>query len=295
MIRVHAPGKLVLVGEYAVLEGGAAAVLAVQQGVTGRYWPGPALRWEVPSDDRFVRPVLEAEAAPAGTYAFSDWNPIPLPGKPGLGGSAAAVVAATALAHAARGAPLTPAALAARAQAAHPRIQGSGSGIDVAAAALGGLLHFCQGQASPRSLAQFPTAPVVVYSGSSSSTGPRVAHYLASPDRGGFPREMADAVARFWEDPIGGLRDALSALDRLQEQIGLPYWTPGLRRLVALAAQQGGAAKPSGAGGGDVAVALFPTDDQREAYRRAVAREGFVVLETPIAGPALAEQEQTDA
>lgn len=292
MIRVQVPGKLVLVGEYAVLDGGPAAVMAVQQGVLGRYLPGPERRWQVPTDDRFVRPTLEAEDAPPGTYLFTDWNPLPLPGKAGLGGSAAAVVAAIVLAHAARGRGLPPAELAARAQAIHQQVQGSGSGVDVAAAALGGLLHFQQGRAEPRPHARFPTEPVVVYSGTSASTGPRVAHYTASRDRGAFVQRMTEAVHRFWEDPLGGLRAAQRALDQLQDAIGLPYWTPGLRRLVDLADRHGGVAKPSGAGGGDIAVALFADEDQREAYRLAAGAEGFIVLQTPIAGPALAEQEK---
>ena len=56
-----APGKLFLVGEYAVLDGAPAVVAAVDRGVRCEAWPGgEGLRIETPTgDDRFARPALE--------------------------------------------------------------------------------------------------------------------------------------------------------------------------------------------------------------------------------------------
>jgi phosphomevalonate kinase len=59
---------------------------------------------------------------------------------------------------------------------------------------------------------------------------------------------------------------------------GLAYRTPGLDRVVALAAACGGAAKPSGAGGGDCAVAMFRAQADERAFRAACAAHDLVVL-----------------
>ena len=90
---VFAPGKLVIAGEYAVLDGAPAIVLAIDRGVRCDIEPANTLTITTPDgDDRFVRPALQD--APAAHYRFSAWNPTDLPEKPGFGGSAAACVAA---------------------------------------------------------------------------------------------------------------------------------------------------------------------------------------------------------
>ena len=56
-VTVVSPGKLVLLGEYAVLDGAPSIVLAIDRGVSCQGWPGgDALHIETPTgDDRFVR------------------------------------------------------------------------------------------------------------------------------------------------------------------------------------------------------------------------------------------------
>ena len=77
MTLIHAPGKLMVAGEYAVLDGAPAVVLAVDRGVQCRISPGEDLQIETPDgDDRFVRPALEGRS---GHYSFSAWNPTGLP------------------------------------------------------------------------------------------------------------------------------------------------------------------------------------------------------------------------
>ena len=88
---VEAPGKLVLLGEYAVVDDGPAIVAAVDRGVRCRVRPGRGC--STPGDDRFVRAALDG--APAAHYTFEDVRPVHgIAGKPGFGGSAAATVAA---------------------------------------------------------------------------------------------------------------------------------------------------------------------------------------------------------
>lgn len=266
---VLAPGKLVLVGEYAVVDGVPAVVIAIDRGVRCRVRPveGP-LRITTPDgDSRFVAPALEG--APPAHYAFDAWNPVELPGKPGFGGSAAACVAACVAA----GRPATDAV------AIHHRVQGSGSGIDVLASIHGGM--GCTGHGRWEALP--PVLPAVVYSGRSARTGPRVQRYLALPDRTAFQRESAAITAAFPADPLAALQASAALLAQMAAQAGLDWLSPGLARIMALATDHGGAAKPSGAGGGDCAVALFPDPDRQEAFSAACLREGLPPISVEVA------------
>lgn len=278
-----APGKVLLLGEYAVLDGAPALVAAVDSGVRCDWTPGPERALEAP-DDRFVGPALDAAGAPPGRWRFSPWRPPPTGSKPGLGSSAAATVAAVRGGLEARGLRPDPADVFAVASAVHARVQGSGSGVDVAASAWGGVIRFRLGQARPvRSV-----RPVVIWSGSSAATGPRVERYLRWSARGAFVRRSCELVDAFEHDPIGALDEAYELLRAMSEQAGVDWLTAPLARVTALARAHGGAAKPSGAGGGDSAVALFPDPDTEAAFRRACAGEGLWVLQVDLAGPASA-------
>lgn len=269
---VLAPGKLVLLGEYAVLDGGPALVMAIDRGVRCDITPAPGLEIETPDgDDRFVRPALRG-CAP-GRYRFSPWNPVDLPGKPGFGGSAAACVAACVAA----GRP------ALDALDIHRAVQGGGSGIDVLASALGGTLRV---EGADRSAAR-AHAPVVVYSGTSARTGPRVERYRAwadgRPDHQAFRERSAAAVDRFDADPLGAVEAALDNLIDMSRRADLDYLTPGLARVVDLARAHGGAAKPSGAGGGDVAVAWFLDPQAQTEFLAACQAHGLPSIPVQVA------------
>lgn len=56
------------------------------------------------------------------------------------------------------------------------------------------------------------------------------------------------------------IRRARQELARLDDEVGLGIFTPGLTALCAAAEAAGGAAKPSGAGGGDCGIALFDAE-----------------------------------
>ncbi len=171
-IEASAPGKLVLLGEYAVLEGAPALVLAVDRRAHATlevtdadYWEivSPTLGWEARLDVRsdnvawtgpaaselaWVATLLQqfphAEDLPACRVELdSDAFYIERAGareKLGLGSSAALTVALLGALHALAGRP--PPTLAG-CIAAHRGIQhGRGSGIDIAASLQGGLLRF---------------------------------------------------------------------------------------------------------------------------------------------------------
>ncbi len=282
---VTSPGKLVLVGEYAVLDGAGAIVAAVDRGVRCTVTEGAGI--VVPGgDDRFVRAAL-AGAAPgwgvdARRYVFEDANPVDLPSKPGFGGSAAATVAACL----ACGRPPEDAF------AVHAAVQGSGSGVDVYAAVHGGVRRFVgTGEAARATPTDLPCPPLLaVWSGSSASTGPRVLQYRAWAHANPAAHARFVAASRrivdsFAEAPADAMTEAYAQLRSMAMQAGLAYDTPGLLRIAVLARAHGGVAKPSGAGGGDVAVALFVDPEARAAFAGACAREGLTPITVEVAWP----------
>ena len=264
---VVAPGKVVLLGEYAVLDGAPAIVAAVNRGVRCEVSAGNGR--STPGDERFVRAALEG--APKRFYAFLDDNPVlGLQGKPGFGGSAAATVAALLAAD------LPPE----RANAIHERVQGGGSGIDVFASIHGGVHRFRDGT-------ELPCPPILaVWSGQSAATGPRVLRYLEYEGRATFVAASTALVDAFATEPILALREAYALLRGMAAEAGLDYDLPAFQAISMLARMYGGAAKPSGAGGGDIAVAAFPDTDARAAFTKAAVAQGLVPIAVEIAAGA---------
>ena len=270
MTTVLAPGKLMIAGEYAVLDGAPAIVLAVDRGVRCVRTDAPDLHIETPTgDDRFVRPAVSGTT---GTYQFSNWNPTNLPDKPGFGGSAAACVAACISA----GRPATDAI------SLHHKIQGGGSGVDVAASIHGGMIKVHQGVVTPLT----PLIPVVIWSGKSASTQPLVTQYLTAKNRSAFVSASTDIVNAFSDNPIDMLQENGQLLMHMGVETGVQYMTPALAGIRKLAREFGGAAKPSGAGGGDCAIALFPDPDSTQAFISACEERGRTVIPIKVAGPA---------
>lgn len=274
LATILAPGKLVLVGEYAVLDGVPATVLAIDRGVAcDRTLGGTSVRLTTPDgDSRFVSPALTE--APAGSYHFRSWNPVDLPGKPGFGGSAAACVAACVAA----GRP------ASDALAIHHAVQGSGSGIDVLASIHGGM-----GRVEHRQWHPLPAlVPTVVYAGRSARTGPRVTAYQrwSSAEKAHFQTASAALSEQLTQDPIAAFAEAWRLLTHMSARAGIAYRTPALDRIVQLAEELGGAAKPSGAGGGDCAVALLPDPDADRRFRAACIADGLPIISVQAAAGA---------
>ncbi len=269
-ISWQAPGKLVLIGEYGVLDGAGAIVAAVQHGVRCEHTPGP-LGWTTPGDDRFVRAALAGLPADAGHFTFSDWNPVDLGGeKPGFGGSAAATVVAV----------LAASRRPVDAYAIHHEVQGGGSGADIFGSLNGGVRRFPDGAPAP------PPCFSAVWSGHSAQTGPRVRQYLAWKGRKRFVRDSRALVDGFNASPVAATREAWRLLREMARAAGIAYETPEHVQIAALAEQFGGAGKPSGAGGGDIAVAVFPDADRQAAFEARCAPLGLTVIPCPVAGPA---------
>ncbi len=162
-MRVAAPGKVLLTGAYAVLEGAPALVVAVD-------------RHAIADTSREERASMEVREALGRDYGPSvDVSALHDGGsKLGLGSSAAALVATLGAIRLERGDDLSSPSvrdeLFAEARGAHERAQRGGSGVDVAASVYGGVLRYVRGgSARPVSL---PTGIVwsVFWSGVSART-----------------------------------------------------------------------------------------------------------------------------
>jgi phosphomevalonate kinase len=301
---VAAPGKLFLVGEYAVLEGGPAVLAAVSRYAVARYVP----------DLTPASPVV-AETVKRAVARLADLAPPLPPGAPlvdsaafrqghqklGLGSSAAAAVAAAGAVLSYAGVDLTGHRdlLFTIADEGHRAAQGGlGSGADIAAAVHGGFVGFVRpAGAAPivrRMSRPSGLAVVVFWTGASAST-PRLVQAvqaLRGRDGGRYAalmrelRQTAEQFAQaFLADDARGVVRHADGYGRLLEKLGasaeVPIVTPPFVAAAAVARSLGGAAKPSGAGGGDVGVALFADDDAAAAFTRRCP-PGVSVLDVTI-------------
>jgi len=303
---VAAPGKVFLVGEYGVLEGGTAVLAAVDRFAVGEFIP--ELDAGSPLVAQAVKTTLAAlgekgSALPAGSV-WIDTGSFSASGdagdaaggvrKLGLGSSAATAACAVGAVLEMAGLPIAAHRDLAfsLAESAHRAWQGgAGSGADVAAAVYGGVLQFTRpGGGTPvvRSIdSGLHTLELVVFSSPTAvSTTVQIrsmrafaerepARYdgLLAPVREAAERFVQSLASRHPRETIAALRAAGLALTTLGDAAEVPIVTPPFARAAALAAELGGGAKPSGAGGGDVGVALFPDRDAALTFIQRVSEE----------------------
>lgn len=277
----RAPGKVVISGAYAVLEGAPAIVSAVS-----RYAVADASR-QTDLITPEVRAALGDRAAP-----WFDASALREAGqKLGLGSSAAILVASLGALELAARAPIDDselvAAVLSRALSAHAAAQAGGSGIDVAASAHGGTL-ICRrkGELLEVRRADLPGALCVeVWAAGHPASTPelrRRVSLLAERDPFSY-RLILDAQSNASERAaealtqgdaaglISALADQRDALGRLGSAAGAPIVTTEVARLDALARKEGATVLPAGAGGGD--VALFVGSAAPSEALRALASE----------------------
>lgn len=282
-MRAAAPGKLVLSGAYAVLDGAPAIVAAVD-------------RWVVADTSRaaeFVTPELEAALAgrPAPWFDASALRDDER--KLGLGSSAAIVVACLAALALERSPDLDDRALAdavlSPALDAHRRAQQGGSGIDVAASARGGVLIATRAEGLTLRATALPPGLVIETwtSGQPASTPALVGRVDALPpaERKALLAPQADAAALAARAvDTGDAHAFVDALDRqhaalaaLGAAAGAPIVTPAVAELRTLARREGATVLPSGAGGGDVAlfVGRAPPSAALSARARALSHQAL--------------------
>ena len=298
MTSASAPGKLFLAGEYAVLEGAPAVVTAIDRRV--RAWisrssppPSPVLDAVASAVGELLgqrdEPRGELPPVRADSSAFSQAR-----NKLGLGSSAAVAAASCGALFEWAGLPIDThrEQILATARAAHSRAQaGAGSGADVAASVVGGTIVYSIDEA-PEPIAITAVEPVFVWSGKSASTTELLAAVRAfeSKDPTAYRRsidamnelagQLADAYrrgdAREVVELTGGYHLAMAALGR---DAGADIVVESHERIARLAIDCGGAAKPSGAGGGDLAVAVFADGSHAGEFRERCGSQELTVID----------------
>jgi len=313
-LRASAPGKLVLLGEYAVVDGAPAVVAAVDRRAVVTATPAATEHWLVTApglldepaaftlgpagDPRWRRPAdagrlpllegllgawqrlagPEARSLPPlalelDTRAFFDRRD-GAPCKLGLGSSAALTVALAAVLGRAAGADPGPAWME-RLVSLHRGLQGGrGSGVDVAASLLGGVLEYARDPAR----GTVTTAPLALppglglrclWTGRPASTAGFLerleARRAAAPERVGGALTILAAAARDGAaaaraGDAAGFAAAVAAswagFEALGAVLELPLLSAEHRALKRLAEDCAVAYKPSGAGGGDLGIAV---------------------------------------
>ena len=296
MIETQAPGKVVLWGEYAVLEGAPAAVLAVDRYArctveTSEVWQFSALGFDAPQARFSVLPL----APPAEESATLAWHVLrDLPNtaplaiamdtgafyrsgiKLGLGSSAALCVAVQAALAALNGSqPDFQQALA-----AHRQLQGGkGSGVDVAASFHGGCLRFQNGAVQPHG-DPLPNYRFV-WVGKPARTGPkldRFAAYLARGNRAALTTLAHCSERLFQNTTTDRMREYVDALHALDTDADLGIYSLPHRNAERTAESNGLIYKPCGAGGGDVGLVVAESPEPMERFAEEAQAQGLVVL-----------------
>lgn len=295
MTRARAPGKVVLSGAYAVLAGAPAIVSAVSRSVVADSERAPT----------FLTDEVKAALAPDEQAPWFDASELREDGrKLGLGSSAAILVASVfALEQARSPGQATPELLArvlARAQAAHRRAQGGGSGVDVAASTWGGTLVYRLGPngATSRPVALPASLHVEVWTCPTSASTrdllaavARLAQVAPALHARWFGAQiLASNQAAYSVDRqnaqglLAALRAQQRALSGLGSAAGVPIVTPELSALASRAEEDGGVLLPAGAGGGDIAL-FVGRAPSTPALRAALENHAHRRLATALCAP----------
>ncbi len=311
-IHVSAPGKLMLLGEHAVVHGHPCLVTAMEARLHMRLGPvdGDTLVIQAPDvgvDEvrgKVSRALVDGTALARGTRFIesaikefreefglehglmiqtrSDFS-----SQFGLGSSSATVACTLFGLAKLSGVEIEAKRLFSIGKRAILRVQKTGSGYDLAAAIFGGTLYYCLGerdvQIEPLNVAQLPL--VVAYSGIKADTATYIGRVHQRLDAWpGLAHELFDSMHRIVingrsaieHGEWGALGELMDMQHGLLHALGVD--TAETARLV-FAARAAGAygAKLSGAGGGDCMIALT-ADEQRGAVEAALEAAGGQIL-----------------
>lgn len=291
-------GKVILVGEHAVVHGHAALAAAIDRKVLVWFEGRPSgpislavPHWELSVTVGQPHPLAEALAVlarevGADHLSVSLHAVAELPPAVGLGSSAAMMVAVTRALAAAAGRRLEPERIEEIAGTGEQQFHSNPSGIDVALAARGGVGLYRRGQGLTPVVPAAPLTLAVGLTGETRRTADmvnRVTEALArapattEPLLGELGRGAEEAAAALERGDQGALG---TIMQRAQEILaGLGLSTRQLDTMIDAALRAGAlGVKLTGAGGGGAVIALAPgRTDEVVATWRALGREAFSV------------------
>ena len=301
--NARAPGKVILIGEHAVVYGHPALAGALGSGVSVEATPGsgllrvPAWNVEVRADREAASSLARAFAAILDRLATEPGWIAPsvdltarfeVPSGAGLGSSAALSVAIVRALAAAAGRELPLPTVLEAAMAAETVFHGRASGIDHAVAAQGGFGLFTRADGLRPIDAARPVPLVVGNTGRARDTQGRVARVAQLLDeRPGETRARFDAIAALVRRAAAAVAEARfgelgAAMDEDQRHLAaLEVSCPEIEAMCALAHEAGAVgAKLTGGGGGGCVIALAP--GREDAVRAAWQRAGFDSFVTEV-------------
>lgn len=295
-----APGKAFLCGEYAVLAGAPAIVAAVNRRVVARWTRSPSRTDRVPIEAQATLAAAQEQfGRPPFHLSFDSTRLYDGPNKLGLG-SSAAVAASSAAALAALnnndlGERDVRDRVFATALRGHTAVAPEGSGADVAAATYGGYVHF---QKQRDATLVRPIEPpsslvcVLIWTGQSVRTSDLltqvsrlkgVAPRVHAQCIGALTQHATDFAEAFRSNDARGIIKKVREYNACMAALGVAAQAPivntKLRRVAEWAWWHGGAAKPCGAGGGDLAVAFFADRDAADAFTAVCENDGLAQVE----------------
>ena len=270
-VTVSAPGKLLLLGEHAVLYGQPCIVTAINERLIAKVSIAPkgeeAIETHGVDDTSFVREAIRQAAAHWNikdlsvhietTSAFS--------GKYGLGSSAAVTAATLKGVSVLFQKEVTNWKLFQMAYSVIVSVQGVASGADVAAAIYGGIQFFTKNEKPPEKLSVRHLPIIVAYTGTKANTVDMVNEvskkhkiYPEKVDRifTAIGKIVVDAKYALEENDWQTLGKLLNDNQEYLRDLGVS--SPKLEQLISAARKAGAlGAKLSGAGGGDCMIALL--------------------------------------
>jgi mevalonate kinase len=271
--QASAPGKVILLGEHAVVYGQPALALPLDRGVRVQAEPASSLRLKTlpASGAAQVQEALSrlGEALGSPKVEVSIDSSIPL--SAGLGSSAAVAVGLARALAAAADRTLTDDEVLTLAAGMEQHFHGQPSGIDHTTCALAVPLRFERGNPSRvKRLAVPPTQIVVVLSGPRVGTKEKVSAlrqaYEREPERlSGVFAEIGRLAERGEHEWVAGRWNELGRLMNENQQIlrSLGLSTPAIDALCERMRERGAlGVKLTGAGGGGAMIALHPEPER---------------------------------
>jgi mevalonate kinase len=308
----HAFGKVILLGEHAVVYGVPALAAALSTGVTVETPPGTG-RLRVPAWDLDVPPSVyeagEDASAPTVAKAFAALEarlgvqpgarrPVDyvvrfaVPTGAGLGSSAAMAVALARAVAATHGIAATATDIEDAAMASETVVHGRPSGLDHTVSARGGFGVFVRGQGLAPVAARDPLPLVIGHTGRARDTKGRVARVaeLVAGPNGDAVRARFDQIRALVERgrtavELGGAAGLAALGEAMRENQrhleALEVSCPEIETMCRIADDVGAlGAKLTGGGGGGCVIALAP--GREEILRNVWQRNGFTSFVTEI-------------